>query len=111
MLSCWGAGCDLDGSGWVSSGEEFFLEEERLADAYRDIYVKELRKLYDKEQQLALVWQVVVTCKIRKASFSEFCDALGRKRRWVIHTGSPEHCKHPGLCAQVLVALRGGCRD
>ena len=93
-----GGGMKLDGSGWVSSGDEFFLDEERLADTYRDAYLKMLRKMY-RQEQLNLSGKLAYLQD--PAAFQKFVEALG-KRRWVIHTGSPEHCKHPAAALKYL---------
>jgi hypothetical protein len=88
-----------DGSGWLSAeGSEFFLDEDQLADSYRDYYLDQLPRLH---QSGDLEFPGALAHLADEARFKAFLAPL-KTIRWVVHTGSPEHCHRPEAALEYL---------
>lgn len=93
-----GGGFREDGR-WVSAKKgTFFLDEELLADTYRDRYLKQLLRLHRKGK---LVFPEELAPLAEEAKFQKLLDRL-QHIRWVVHCGQPEHCHRPESALKYL---------
>ena len=87
-----------DGS-WVTiDSDEFFLEKGKLADTYRDIYCKALRR---KHRAGELEFPGELARLADEETFLKWLAPIAN-RRWHIHTCQPEHVHRPGAALEYL---------
>ena len=87
-----------DGTWMTIDSDEFFLDEQKLADMYRDIYCKALRR---KHRAGELEFPGELAHLADEETFLKWLAPIAN-RRWHIHTCQPEHVHRPGAALQYL---------
>jgi hypothetical protein len=92
-------GFRVDDGTWITiDSDEFFLDEQKLADMYRDIYCKALRR---KHRAGELEFPGELAPLADEETFLKWLAPIAN-RRWHIHTCQPEHVHRPGAALQYL---------
>jgi len=87
-----------DGSWITVDSDEFFLDQEKLADRYRHLFIKGLKRLHRRGE---LAFPEAFSHLADENTFLNWLSPIATVR-WHIHTCQPEHVHRPGAALQYL---------